>query len=136
VLAALGFCQGCGEDDPAGEDVDRDVMPIEGLSSGAMCPEDSDLSYANFGRQFIASYCLRCHSEKVTGSARVAPADRNFDDLAAIRDYAEAIDRQAGAGPKGANRAMPPEAPVPTLEQREQLGEWLACGVRMGHPDP
>lgn len=110
---------------------DEGVTPIAGLASGATCPEASELSYDNFGREFFTAHCTTCHSAAISGAMRQAPPDRNFDDVQMIRTLAHQIDQQAGAGPTQQNQVMPPsgEANKPTLEQRMQLAEWLACGA-------
>jgi hypothetical protein len=105
------------------------VTPITGLSTGATCPESSDLSYASFGQPFFQAYCLRCHTAAISGPQRQAPLDRDFDDVAMIRANAYNIDQMTGAGPNGARQVMPPGDNKPSLEQRTQLSEWLACGA-------
>ena len=101
-----------------------------GPDTGATCPSNSTLTYANFGKKFMTDYCLRCHSEKVTGSARNrAPADHNFDTLADVDLMAHHIDQKAGSGPKATNTAMPPSDPKPTAEERKKLSEWIACDL-------
>lgn len=102
-----------------------------GPSSGAKCPSNSTLTYDNFAKGFFSSYCLRCHSEKVTGSARMgAPTDHNFDTLAEIELLGEHIDQMAASGPESTNDDMPPSNPKPNLEERKKLGEWIACGFK------
>ena len=44
--------------------------PVVGTPTGAACPSPQTLTYDNFGRQFMTSYCLRCHSETVKGATR------------------------------------------------------------------
>lgn len=89
--------------------------------SGATCPTSSTLTYDNFGRQFFASYCDRCHT------SREGPT---LNSLAAIRANSTAIDNAAAAGPSATNTSMPEGSPQPTNAERLQLGEWLACGAR------
>lgn len=79
----------------------------------------------------MSNYCVRCHSSSLAGSARNgAPSDHNFDSLAAIvaTDGAH-IDEVAGASGAHVNQVMPPSGPFPTLEERQQLAEWIACGT-------
>lgn len=100
-------------------------------SSGAACPPGSTLSYENFGRAFMESYCLRCHSRVLTGSGRRgAPVGMDFDTLEQVRTHSFDIDAVAAAGALGVNTQMPPDTPGPTAVERERLGEWLACGAR------
>jgi hypothetical protein len=126
---AMGHEGGCGGEEEDDDDGDHDGLE-RGPPSGAVCPEGSALTSDNFGRSFMESYCLRCHSESVTGAARMgAPSDHNFDTMIEVRGLAEHIDEMAGAGPESTNEIMPTTAPKPTLTEREQLAEWLACGA-------
>jgi hypothetical protein len=117
----LGHGHGCGDD--SGE--------IEfGPPTNAVCPDDLTLTFDNFGQRFMADYCLRCHSAEVTGEARNgAPSDHNFDTAFEIRAFADHIDWMAGAGPDATNELMPPDGPGPTVDERRQLADWLACGA-------
>jgi uncharacterized membrane protein len=126
---------GCGDDSASADAGDHGAHAGEhdedvGPDSGATCPDaGSDVTYANFAKDFFSKYCLRCHSSKVTGTARMmAPPDHNFDTLAAIELLTKHIDQKAAAG-KVTNEAMPPSDPKPTLAERKKLGEWLACGL-------
>jgi uncharacterized membrane protein len=102
----------------------------EGTPSGAECPEESSLTYDSFAKNFLESYCTRCHSNSLTGSARNgAPNDHNFDTLALVKEQLDHIDGEAAAGPDAVNESMPIGAPTPTEEERQQLGEWIACGA-------
>jgi uncharacterized membrane protein len=126
LAVGVSLAAGCA----AGSDAPDTVTPITGLPSGATCPEGSELSYDNFGREFFEAHCLRCHSAAISGAMRQAPLDRNFDDVTMIRTLARQIDQQAGVGPTQQNQIMPPEGESkPTLEQRMQLAQWLACGA-------
>jgi uncharacterized membrane protein len=120
AFLALAGTASCGSDD---HDEDH-----EGTASGATCPPGSTLTYANFGQNFMSTYCTRCHSSALTGDMRQgAPADHNFDTLAGILKMADHIDEEAAAGPNGVNTGMPESDPKPSEEERRKLGEWLAC---------
>ena len=102
----------------------------EGEATGAVCPTTQTLTFGNFGKAFMQSYCLRCHSKDVTGEKREgAPADHNFDTVDEIRGLAEHIDELAGAGPNAVNAIMPEGDPRPSEAERKKLSEWLACGA-------
>jgi len=124
---------GCGgdddddHDDASDEDHDHD-MAI-GPASGATCPQGSTLSYESFGKAFMDTYCVRCHSTKLkTQTERMfAPEGHDFDVFEGIIGVAEHIDQYAASGPDKTNVMMPPSGAKPTMEEREQLGEWLAC---------
>ena len=99
------------------------------LPSGSVCGS-STLTYTNFGQQFMGSYCNRCHSSSVTGTARGgAPTNVNFDSLQDIQAQLYDIDRTSAAGPNGVSTSMPFNPPNPTEAERQQLGQWLACGA-------
>lgn len=124
VLALAVAAVGCGPSAP--DRVDAAAL----APTGSTCPPGSTLTYESFGRAFFEEYCQRCHASSVTGVARRgAPATVTFDDVAEIRRQSVAIDLRAAAGPNAVNTDMPREFPVPSLAEREQLGEWLACGA-------
>ncbi|MDF3068078.1 MAG: hypothetical protein K0R38_3679 [Polyangiaceae bacterium] len=98
----------CGSDDPA-------------ETTGTACPDDSSLTYDNFGQVFFQENCLACHGAG-------GPQSPKFVTVEQIRDNASRIDAVAAAGPMGVNTFMPQGRTVPTSE-REKLGQWLACGA-------
>lgn len=126
VCCILGISGACG-----GEDEHNHA---ETVLSGAECPENSTLTYANFGQSFMSQYCTDCHSSTKSGNARQgAPVDHDFDTLDNIRaTEAEHLDETAAAGSDHVHTAMPPESygAQPTESERRQLGEWIACGFR------
>ena len=88
------------------------------------CPVDNALEYEGFAAQFFQTYCQRCHSEAIVGMQRQgAPLGLNFDNVDSIRSLKEIIWNIAA----DSHTIMPPAAPVPTPDERRQLGEWLAC---------
>lgn len=114
VLAASIAITGCEGGDP----------------TGATCPTDSTLTYANFGADFMGSYCTTCHSADAT-DRHGAPGGVNFDTQDEVVRHKAAIDSAAGKGPDASNDWMPDEDSLmfPTDAEREQLAEWLACGA-------
>lgn len=146
-VALFGF--GCDDDKAADHDDDHgehndehggagaagehahDHTVMVGPLTGAKCPDGSTLTYDNFAKKFFSDYCLSCHSEKVTGAARMmAPPDHNFDTFADVDLLHMHIDQKAGSGPDATNTAMPPATATkkPTMEERQKLSEWIACG--------
>ena len=118
VLAALS----CASEEPKPN--------YHNVPSGAVCAPGSALTYDNFGRKFMEDYCLRCHSKNVVGPDRKgAPSDHNLDELGEARAFSDHIDEHAAAGPDRVNEYMPTDDPKPSLAERQQLGEWLACGA-------
>ncbi len=121
VVACVVSISGCGG-------------PSDGPTQ-SVCPPPSDslLTYDNFGKAFMRKYCVQCHAATVSGQARnMAPAGSDFDTLEGIKARLPNIDAWAAAGPAFTNRLMPPkgEYAKPTDEERQKLGEWLACGAR------
>jgi mono/diheme cytochrome c family protein len=94
----------------------------EGEATGSTCPDDSALTYENFGAQFFQSNCLVCH-----GSS--GPESPKLDTVEQIRANSGEIDKQAAAGPNAVNTNMPEDGSVSEADRRK-LGEWLACGAR------
>ena len=120
---------GCGDDGNVGNTGDGDGHSHE--SSGATCPSTDAPTAQSFGQAFLESYCLSCHSASVTGPGRGgAPTHINFDTPEQVRALSHGIDAHAAAGPSATNTKMPPPSlPQPSLEERQKLGQWLACGA-------
>jgi uncharacterized membrane protein len=120
TISVLGACTGEAEDDHHEES--------EGVETESICPPNSDLTYESFGQPFMQTYCTHCHSSTLAGAARNgAPDGHDFDTLDGILLVAHHIDEYAAAGPAATNTAMPPSDPRPSDEERQQLGQWLAC---------
>ena len=101
-----------------------------GDATGSTCPQGSTLTYNNFGKAFMQSYCTRCHSSTLTGGARNgAPAFHDFDTLEGVKAVSDHIDEAAAAGPNSVNEYMPEGGTKPSMMERQQLGEWIACGM-------
>jgi hypothetical protein len=97
-------------------------------ATGSVCPAGSTLTYDGFARPFFDTYCAKCHSTANEGAFRQgAPIGLDWDDYGSIEAHAKDIDAMAAAGPRATNTVMPTFAPRPTLGERIQLGEWLAC---------
>jgi len=105
-----------------------------GKRSGATCPTTNAPNYENFGRAFVTTYCVRCHSSTLKGAARNGAAKgHDFDSESGVLAWIDHVDVHAAAGPNAINDEMPPSAPFPTVEERQKLGQWLACAL--GSPD-
>jgi hypothetical protein len=103
---------------------------VFGPPTESVCPPGSTLTYDNFGRQFMESYCTRCHDSNKMGAARMgAPSFHDFDTLFGIKAVSDHVDETTAAGPAAVNDGMPPSAPYPTEAERYQLGEWIACDM-------
>lgn len=125
VVAALNVLA-CSSPEPAKSDSPAGPGP-----SGAKCPDPAP-TYDDFAEDFFESYCVRCHSSSVEGSARHgAPKSTNLDTLDGVRSASlSMLDQLAAAGPLQQNTFMPPDdESTPTRAERESLGEWLACGL-------
>jgi hypothetical protein len=84
------------------------------------CPQGgTTLTYDNFGKGFMESYCVRCHGGPNGYSSRA------FTDVDLIRANAADIFRNAARD----NVTMPPGPDDPPKDARYQLGEWLSCGA-------
>jgi len=117
VIAAVSLA-GCGAD------------PLFGPPTESVCATGSTLTYDNFGKPFMESYCTRCHSSELVGAERMgAPSFHDFDTLFGIMAVSDHIDETAAYGPAAENHSMPPSGDRPTAEERRLLGEWIACGM-------
>jgi uncharacterized membrane protein len=104
---------------------------VFGPPTESVCPPGGTaLTYENFAAPFMETYCTSCHSSELRGAARMgAPSFHDFDTLFGIKAVWQHVDETSAAGPAATNTGMPPESPYPTLEERKQLGEWIACGM-------
>jgi cytochrome c5 len=103
---------------------------VIGPPTESVCPPGSTLTYNDFGAPFMERYCNRCHDSALVGAARMgAPSLHDFDTLAGIKTLSYHVDETAAAGPAATNTGMPPDDPAPTMTERLQLGEWIACGM-------
>jgi len=79
-----------------------------------VCPTDSTLTYESFGSTFLTDNCLSCHTSKerpaLTTHAAVV-ANKNNILSAAVT-----------------STKMPADSSM-AVEERQLLGEWLACGA-------
>lgn len=104
--------------------------PVFGPPTESTCPQGSTLTYENFAKGFMTHYCTKCHSDELRGAARMgAPTFHDFNTLFGIKAVYDHVDETTAAGPAAVNDGMPQSAPFPTLEERKQLGEWIACGM-------
>lgn len=88
------------------------------------CPDDSELTYDNFGRPFLDAHCQRCHASDSPDRGG-APIGITFDSRDQAMRHRERIFVRAA----GDNTSMPPGPDDPPAEEREMLAEWLACGA-------
>lgn len=127
LFAAIVFVFATGHGDEgccAGE------AEVLGPATETQCPPTSTLTYANFGEEFMTTYCTRCHSATLTGEARMgAPEFHDFDTLEGIIPVANHVDQTAASGPAATNDSMPIDGAMPSLAERQQLAEWIACGT-------
>jgi hypothetical protein len=103
---------------------------VFGPPTESTCSQGSTLTYDNFGKPFMEKYCTQCHHSELVGAEREgAPSFHDFDTLFGIKAVSNHIDETTASGPAATNDGMPPDAPYPTLMERQQLGEWIACGM-------
>lgn len=106
-LVGLSVLSGCGY-----QSIEETPCPTAGTT----------LTYDNFGRAFLSTWCQRCHG--AAGPAREgAPGGYDFGtEKDAIAWRARIFARAAGE-----NTTMPPGPDDPPLEERQKLAEWLSC---------
>jgi hypothetical protein len=117
--------------------------------TGATCPDPDPgtLTYDSFGKPFMEKYCTWCHDSSLPRSKRNgAPLFHDFDTFLGVLKVDDHIDEQSGAGPDATNEFMPPDrcpstiggaltknCSQPTLTERRQLAEWIACEKNRDH---
>jgi uncharacterized membrane protein len=121
-LAIFSFLAACG----------TEPIPVFGPPTETMCPPaGTALTYDNFAKGFMESYCTQCHSSELVGTERMgAPSFHDFDSYFGIVGVADHVDETSAGGPAAMNRGMPPAGfDAPTDAERLMLGEWIACGL-------
>lgn len=103
-----------GGDDPGSADADLSVC------------ETSELTYAAFASAFMDTYCNDCHSSSLNpGQRRGAPVGVDFDTYELIVERADRVLIRTSI-----SQNMPPSnSPQPSNLEREQLAEWINCGL-------
>ncbi len=92
------------------------------------CNDNSGVTYEGFVKDFMASYCTRCHDSALHGADRQgASLYHDFETQLGILNVADHVDEWAAAGPASVNELMPPNGAKPSLDERTKLGLWLAC---------
>lgn len=128
ALMLTGLSAACGGDDETDPEVFEEALGGSGAwttLSERPCPEDSFVTYEDFGGPLMISYCNGCHSQDLPEAERQkAPFGVDFDTVEQIRKHAERIWQRSG----DQNATMPPIG-GPSEEDRALLGEWLACGA-------
>jgi uncharacterized membrane protein len=89
------------------------------------CPEDSFLTYENFGQPFMLTWCTPCHSSYLFTEEERQEAKEgvNLDSYEDLLTHSETIQIFAVDTDK-----MPP-AGGPSDDERDLLAEWIACGM-------
>lgn len=89
------------------------------------CPsKGTTLTYADFGAPFMTRYCQSCHGSNASDRAG-APGEFIFDTQTQIQKHAGRIFARSA----DTNDSMPPGPDDPSLDERQKLAEWLACGA-------
>lgn len=129
AVAVASACGGDGTTAPDGVEMppanEAPADPLPSAIEGRECPPGSVLTGENFGRPFLLTWCNGCHSAELPANGRQgAPVGVDFDTDEGVRQHLQRIYARAADN----NATMPPAA-GPGLEERELLGEWLACGA-------
>ena len=86
-------------------------------------PEGTAFTYEDFGAPLLARHCNGCHAAN-SADSRGAPVDVTLDTVDEVRALAGFVfDRSVDSN------SMPPGPDGPSTDEREALGEWLACGA-------
>ncbi len=105
VIAVIATLPGC--------------LSTDDLADHSCPPGGTKLTYLNFGQDFMARYCVRCHGGPNGYSSRA------LNTQGAVQANLQRVFVNAA----GQNRAMPPGPDDPSQAERDQLAEWLACGA-------
>jgi hypothetical protein len=83
-------------------------------SASITCPPDSTLTYENFGQPLVVDHCLSCHATSQRPALATQPE---------IQSNRQAILKVA------VETTQMPKGSAMGLDERQLLGEWLACGA-------
>jgi uncharacterized membrane protein len=95
------------------------IAAAEGSTEGGSC----EVTYDSFGKSFLDTYCVRCHSAEKTGFARYGAPDKvNLDVLDIVKKDKKDIVKLVAV-----KKQMPPSGLKPTDEERAKVKTWLEC---------
>lgn len=99
------------------------VLCVAIHASGEEQPaKECEVTYDNFGKGFLDTYCLQCHVSTKKGFARRgAPKGLDWDDISAIAKEAGEMVEEVEEG------KMPPKDPKPSAGEIAKFKSWLKC---------
>ena len=106
----------------ADKETDAVDETADSVASGDICDDPPVVTYSNFGEGFMTQNCQPCHASTATDRFG-APSDVTFDTEEEVIAQADRVLARA----TGEDPTMPPEGGL-SLEEREKLEIWLACG--------
>ena len=125
IFLATGSCGTGGSDSGDVETVPLGPNQPLPIPTSIDCPSGTNLTFQNFGGQFLRRYCSGCHSVNLSGSDRHgAPEDINLDTAADGLTFRIDMIRYAS----GDEASMPPGVAV-QKDERTLFREWLKCGA-------
>lgn len=102
-----------------------DTAAATSVIDGRVCPPGSPLTWQSFGQGFLLDHCVGCHSSQLAEGQRAqATLGVDFDTQPGAQQWLQRIYARSA----DANDTMPPAGGV-TEQQRQLLGDWLACGA-------
>jgi len=118
LVLALGLVA-CG-----GGGSDGDVPTLTVHEGDESCPPDSVADWDTVGQPLLSTWCTPCHtSHLIEGERQGAPVGLDFDTYEASALQVEGILSAS------VNSTRMPPAGGMSDEDREALGEWIACGA-------
>ena len=100
-----------------------DPPPVE-MSEFPCPPAGTQLTWDNFGQEFLDVNCNTCHAAD-EGHRHGAPAGYVFDTREGVLAHRDRSFVRAAT----TNTSMPPGPVDPPADERDRLAEWLACGA-------
>ena len=108
----------------ANNDYDDMVVSWEGFADRP-CPDDTVLTWDNFGGPFVLNWCTGCHSANLPEGERAgATLGVDFDTVEDVQQWRSVMWVYSADD----NLSMPPVG-GPGPMDRFYFGEWLACGA-------
>ena len=95
-----------------------------GDDGGVECNTPASVTYEGHIQSFLTSFCTRCHSSSLSGTARNgAPDNRDYDTFAGIKEVAELANVRIQRG------GMPPSGTKPEACSKALFKAWVDQGA-------
>jgi len=101
------------------------AAPVSVPGGAEVCVDGTELTWSNFGKPMLSTWCVSCHGAQVSSADRQgAPEGLNFDHLEGVLPHLERILATTATD----SWTMPPAGGL-SERDRDRLREWIECGA-------